>query len=45
MLMQGASDKDIARALGISGHTARFHADLLRRKLGARNRSEVVSIL
>lgn len=44
-LVRGASDKEVARALGISAHTARFHADLLRRKLGARNRLEAVSIL
>jgi DNA-binding CsgD family transcriptional regulator len=44
LLAQGASNKSIARALGISVHTAKFHVASLSAKLGARNRSDAVAI-
>jgi DNA-binding NarL/FixJ family response regulator len=41
---QGASDKEIAEALGLSRHTVVEHLSRVREKLGARNRAEVVVI-
>ena len=39
----GLSNKAIARALGISMHTVKFHIESLLRKLGARTRAEAVA--
>lgn len=45
MLIEGASNKLIARALDISVHTAKFHVTAVLEKLGARNRADAVGIL
>lgn len=42
LLTTGASNKHIARALGISVHTAKFHVASIIAKLGAKGRTEVV---
>jgi DNA-binding NarL/FixJ family response regulator len=39
----GSSNKAIARELGISLHTVKFHIESLFRKLGARTRAEAVA--
>jgi DNA-binding NarL/FixJ family response regulator len=39
----GRSNKTIARTLGISLHTVKFHIESLLRKLGARTRAEAVA--
>jgi DNA-binding NarL/FixJ family response regulator len=39
----GRSNKSIARALGISLHTVKFHIESVLRKLGARTRAEAVA--
>jgi DNA-binding NarL/FixJ family response regulator len=39
----GRSNKSIARTLGISLHTVKFHIESLLRKLGARTRAEAVA--
>lgn len=44
LLADGASNKAIARALGITERTAKFHVAAVLARLGARNRSEAVSI-
>lgn len=44
LLVEGASNKMIARRLGISVHTAKFHVAAVLEKLGARNRSDAVAI-
>lgn len=44
LLVEGASNKHIARALDITERTAKFHVTAVIRKLHARNRSEVVAI-
>jgi DNA-binding NarL/FixJ family response regulator len=44
LLAHGASNKLIARELGISVHTAKFHVASVLAKLGARNRSDAVAI-
>ena len=44
LLAHGASNKSIARDLGISIHTAKFHVASLLGKLRARNRSDAVAI-
>jgi DNA-binding NarL/FixJ family response regulator len=44
LLAAGASNKVIARALGLSVHTAKFHVASLTEKLGARGRLEAVAI-
>jgi DNA-binding CsgD family transcriptional regulator len=44
LLAAGASNKAIARALGLSVHTAKFHVASLTEKLGARGRLEAVAI-
>jgi DNA-binding CsgD family transcriptional regulator len=44
LLVQGASNKAIARALDISVHTAKFHVAAVLDKLGARNRADAVAI-
>lgn len=45
LLLEGASNKVIARALDISVHTAKFHVTAVLDKLGARNRADAVSII
>ena len=44
LLVEGASNKLIARRLEISVHTAKFHVTAVLEKLGARNRSDAVAI-
>lgn len=44
LLVDGASNKAIARALGISVHTVKFHVAAVLAKLGARNRADAVAI-
>jgi DNA-binding CsgD family transcriptional regulator len=44
LLVEGASNKLIARRLEISVHTAKFHVAAVLDKLGARNRSDAVAI-
>jgi DNA-binding CsgD family transcriptional regulator len=44
LLAEGASNKAIARALGVSVHTAKFHVASLTEKLGATGRLEAVAI-
>jgi DNA-binding CsgD family transcriptional regulator len=44
LLAAGASNKAIARALGVSVHTAKFHVASLTDKLGASGRLEAVAI-
>ncbi len=44
LLASGASNKAIARALGVSVHTAKFHVASLTEKLGASGRLEAVAI-
>lgn len=45
LLLDGASNKLIARALEISVHTAKFHVTAIMEKLGARNRADAVAII
>ena len=40
---EGASNKEVARRLGISPHTVKFHVESLFRKLGAASRAEAVA--
>jgi DNA-binding CsgD family transcriptional regulator len=44
LLAEGASNKAIARVLGVSVHTAKFHVASLTEKLGAKGRLEAVAI-
>jgi DNA-binding NarL/FixJ family response regulator len=44
LLAEGASNKEIASALALSIHTAKFHVASLIEKLGARSRGEAVAI-
>lgn len=44
LLAEGASNKEIARALALSVHTVKFHIASLTEKLGARSRVEAVAI-
>ncbi len=44
LLADGGSNKHIARALGVSVHTAKFHVSALMSKLRARSRADVVAI-
>ena len=44
LLAEGASNKEIARALAVSIHTAKFHVASLTEKLGARGRLEAIAI-
>jgi DNA-binding NarL/FixJ family response regulator len=44
LLARGLSNKEIARALAISDHTAKFHASAILAKLGAESRTEAVVI-
>lgn len=43
LLAQGASNKEIARRLGISVHTAKFHVGQITDKLDASGRTEAVA--
>jgi DNA-binding NarL/FixJ family response regulator len=45
LLLDGRSNKAIARALDISVHTAKFHVAALLAKLRARNRADAVAII
>ena len=45
LLVDGASNKLIARDLDISVHTAKFHVTAVMEKLGARNRADAVAIM
>ncbi len=45
LLLEGASNKAIARSLDISVHTVKFHVTAVLDKLGARNRADAVSII
>ena len=45
LLVDGASNKLIARQLDISVHTAKFHVTAIMDKLHARNRADVVAIV
>jgi DNA-binding NarL/FixJ family response regulator len=44
LLVEGASNKEIAHALTLSVHTVKFHVASLIEKLGARSRVEAVAI-
>jgi DNA-binding CsgD family transcriptional regulator len=44
ILVDGGSNKEIARSLQVSIHTAKFHVASLRDKLQARGRAELVAI-
>jgi DNA-binding CsgD family transcriptional regulator len=44
LLVEGASNKQIARALAISPSTAKFHVAAILEKLGARNRADAVAV-
>jgi DNA-binding NarL/FixJ family response regulator len=44
MLAEGLANKDIARRLGISEHTVKFHISSLLDKLGASTRTEAVTL-
>ena len=43
LLAEGASNKEIARQLGISVHTAKFHVSSLLEKLDATGRTDAVA--
>jgi DNA-binding NarL/FixJ family response regulator len=43
LLAQGASNKTIARRLGITPHTAKFHVASIAAKLGATGRTDTVA--
>jgi len=42
LLAEGLSNKEIAHALGVSDHTAKFHVNAILAKLGAQSRTEAV---
>ncbi len=42
LLALGLANKEIARRLGVSGHTAKFHVDAILGKLGVHGRTEAV---
>jgi DNA-binding NarL/FixJ family response regulator len=44
LMAHGLGNKSIARELGISTHTAKFHVASVLAKLGARSRTEAVSL-
>jgi DNA-binding CsgD family transcriptional regulator len=44
LLIEGAPNKEIARALGIAPRTAKFHVAAVLHKLGARNRVEAATL-
>jgi DNA-binding NarL/FixJ family response regulator len=43
LMAQGLGNKSIARALGISSHTAKYHVASVLAKLGSHSRAEAVS--
>jgi DNA-binding CsgD family transcriptional regulator len=43
LLAEGASNKSIARRLGITPHTAKFHVASIVAKLGATGRTDAVA--
>jgi two-component system, NarL family, nitrate/nitrite response regulator NarL len=43
MVGEGASNKAVARRLGISAHTVKFHLEAVFRKLGVATRAEAVA--
>jgi DNA-binding NarL/FixJ family response regulator len=43
LLAEGASNKEIARRLGITPHTAKFHVAAITGKLGASGRTDAVA--
>jgi DNA-binding NarL/FixJ family response regulator len=43
LLAEGAGNREIAAALGVSDHTAKFHVSSILSKLGATTRTEAVS--
>jgi DNA-binding NarL/FixJ family response regulator len=43
LLVEGLPNKEIARRLGISEHTVKFHVTTVLGKLGARTRTEAVT--
>ena len=43
LLGDGASNKAVARRLGISAHTVKFHLEAVFRKLGVTTRAEAVA--
>lgn len=45
LLCRGLSDREIARELGVSEHTAHDHVRAVRHKLGVRSRAEVSSVI
>lgn len=45
LLCRGHSDREIARELGVSDHTAHDHVRAVRRKLGVRSRAEVSALI
>lgn len=45
MAAEGKADKEIAHALGISENTTKVHLQVIRRKLGASNRTHSVSLV
>src|SRR5205085_10055913 len=44
LLSRGVQNKEIAARLGISERTVKFHVGCIMRKLGAGNRTEIVSL-
>ena len=44
MLAEGLANKDVARRLGISEHTVKFHISSILEKLGAATRTEAVTL-
>ena len=44
MLAEGEGNKQIARKLGISEHTVKFHVGSILAKLGAASRTEAVTM-
>jgi len=44
LIADGLSSKEIARRLGISEHTVKFHVNTIMSKLGARSRTEAVVV-
>jgi DNA-binding CsgD family transcriptional regulator len=45
LICRGLSDREIARHLGVSDHTAHDHVRAVRRKLGVRSRAEVAATI
>jgi two-component system, NarL family, response regulator YdfI len=44
MMAEGLGNRAIARSLGISVHTVKFHVAAVLDKLGARSRAEAVAV-